>query len=59
MVQQNDEGDEDCLYGYCKMIKDERGIEPKVRLSVVRRAAIAPMVIDAHANLIIEIFLPV
>ncbi len=29
VVQQNSQGDVDCLYGYCEMIKEERGLEPK------------------------------
>lgn len=31
VVQQNNEGDVDCLYDYCRIIKEERNIEPKVR----------------------------
>ena len=31
VVQQNNDGDVDCLYDYCRMIKDEKEIEPKVR----------------------------
>ncbi len=30
VVQQNNDGDVDCLYDYCRIIKDERNIEPKV-----------------------------
>lgn len=29
VVQQNSHDDADCLYGYCEMIKEERGLEPK------------------------------
>ena len=30
VVQQNDQGDSDCLYSYCAMIKEELKIEPQV-----------------------------
>ena len=29
VIQQNNEGDADCLYGYCKMIKDHLNLQPK------------------------------
>lgn len=31
VVQQNNEGDVDCLHDYCRIIKDEKDIRPKVR----------------------------
>jgi hypothetical protein len=34
VVQQNNDKDVDCLHDYCRIIKEERGIEPKVRACV-------------------------
>lgn len=46
VVQQNNDGDPDCLHLYCKMIKDEREILPKVGadMSAMRPCSLALLV---------------